>query len=261
VTATGNSPLAIVAAVAEEVKPFLRSGRFRLSERRGSMRLYRSRKDPNVAVLLGGIGKACAEAAAAYAIDELRPAAIVSAGFAGGVKDGLRVGDVFTSANAWVADGDQEHWTEGKHAPVSVATLAIAGIRNGDCLTVPQVVKEPAAKRRAGVIFPVAVAEMEAYWVAKAAAGAGIPCAVLKVVLDPLDAPLPPVVSRLAAARTITARAAALGSIAAAPAQAQALARLTRQASAAGSRLSEALAELSSAGVSAFSASRASVKL
>ena len=55
----------------------------------------------------------------------------------------------------------------------------------------PQVLGEPEAKAALGRRMPVAVVEMEGYWLAEAAARRGVPFLALRVVLDEVGDWLP----------------------------------------------------------------------
>jgi adenosylhomocysteine nucleosidase len=187
--------IAIVAAMRDEVASFLDAGGYRESERHGPVRLYTTTRWPEVAVVIGGAGRKRAEAATRVAIERCRPDAIVSAGFAGGVSPGLSVGDVVLCDEIRTIDGS----TAGElPRNTEDGLFTIAGdLQRVGCLTVKEMASTSEDKRSLGNRFPVAVVDMESYWVAEIATQAGVQSVVVRCVLDPVERTLPPLVEHL----------------------------------------------------------------
>ena len=103
--------MVIVASLREEMAAFLRQGGFKEAGHDGTARFHLSLAERQVAVVLSGIGKERAVEAASRAVESFQPDLIVSAGFAGGVKPGLRSGDLVTPEVVWGVEGPPEGWT------------------------------------------------------------------------------------------------------------------------------------------------------
>ena len=87
---------AIVAAFREEIRDYLKRGKFRVADRDDSLRFYyQSRLVPEVVVVEGGPGKQRAVDATEQLIERYNPDLIISAGFAGSVQEGIKTGDLF----------------------------------------------------------------------------------------------------------------------------------------------------------------------
>ena len=244
--------IAIVAAVREEVAALLSRGGFQLADRRGTVAGYVSPR-LQVAVAIGGMGRHAAEDATAYLAERFSPALIVSAGFAGAVRHGLRTGDIVVCSRVWRVDGPSSTWSASTAEVGTVRNLPAEALESsrciyarGECLTLPRVASDPSTKEHIGREFPISVVDMESFWVGTTAARHDIPWAVVRAVLDPLDQPLPPY-----AAVDDTAGAArmhALGYALSRPWEVPGLIRLGRQARAAGKALSTALGAIASEG-------------
>ncbi len=147
-------------------------------------------------VLECGMGPACAEALRPE-LDRASPSALWLAGWCGGLREDLRVGDVI------VADATLTQTPGGTvridHAPPQVLVewleawagsharqLVVAPV-----LTSPHVVARAVDKRAAAATGAAAV-EMEAAPLARWAAERGVPFCHLRVVLDPAGSDLPP---------------------------------------------------------------------
>ena len=193
--------LAIVAALKEEVSELLASGGFRVAEGHSGARYYRSEATSNVLVVESGIGGKRAQRATEHVVETFKPDLIVSAGFAGGVKPGLKTGDLRLCQTVWCVEGPPDGWTlpaasshtldpeaAGEGAYTAVEKV---GHRTGDCLSVPQVVLSSSSKKQIGAEFPVDVIDMESFWVSQTAARHGISHLVLRSVLDPMEQSLP----------------------------------------------------------------------
>lgn len=140
-----------------------------------------------------GPGRARAEAASSYLLGHYPLSAMLGIGFAGAVQEGLRVGDLVLCERVH-AQGEAEP-QNCDAALLQQAAAALQGggrpFHRGDALTVPQVLGEPQDKAEVGRRLPVAVVEMEGYWLAQAAGRQGVPFLALRVVLDEVGDWLP----------------------------------------------------------------------
>jgi nucleoside phosphorylase len=144
-----------------------------------------------VRVLQIGVGLDRAEQAAA---DAWGARLYLSCGCAGGLAGGLRAGDLVLADRIVALDVDGEPTGEIAAESRPLATWSAARaipVRVGAIASSPVLLASPAAKRAAGA--RALVVEMESAAVANAARRRGIPCTVVKVVLDeagdPVDLP------------------------------------------------------------------------
>jgi adenosylhomocysteine nucleosidase len=201
--------LAVVVAFREEVKDYLKKGEFRAVDRGDTARFYVSTVKPEVVVVEGAIGRRRAQDATRELIERYEPEFILSAGFAGGVKAGLTPGDLFIGGSLLSIEGPPVFWGAASVAEQTVREEpflnALIGVPAGEgqvaricgCLSVPQIVSSSSMKTWIGNTFPVSIIDMESFWVCQTAAESGIPHAVVRSVLDPMEQTLPSTVSRV----------------------------------------------------------------
>lgn len=196
--------LAILAAMRDEVSDYLGAGGFAVVARRDSLCLFRSPSVPEVMVVEAGIGRERALRAVRYLAQEWRPDVVLSVGFAGAVRPGLKAGDVVLCDRLFAVDGPQEQWQPEKarcHAvqgrPLRVNDGNGRGYASCGCLTAPELVASSSLKHKIGESFPVAVVDMEGYWVSQAAMDLGIAHMVARCVLDTADQSLPAFVGQV----------------------------------------------------------------
>ncbi len=121
-----------------------------------------------------------------------------SLGFAGGLADGLRPGDLVCPGVVLRDDGQAGH--AFAVAPVYAAVAAaLSAVRmplaDGPLLSVDSPLRTSEAKRAAHRRTGAVVVDMEAAGVAEAAESLGIPWLAIKSVVDTVDEPLPPILS------------------------------------------------------------------
>ena len=186
--------LGIVAAFKEETADYLARGRFRQVERSGPYRFYRARRGPSAVLVLGAVGKPRAKEATRRLIEDYGPRLVVSAGFAGAARPKLSTGDVFVCDRVVSMDGPPAFWTVDS-ANERLLRFGSSG-SNGDpgpvgCVSVSQFVQVRSMKSWLGRVLSVGVVDQESYWVTEVAAAHGLPQAVVRAVLDPLEEDLP----------------------------------------------------------------------
>jgi len=199
--------LAIVVAFKEEVKDYLRRHNFKLVAHDKPLRFYESRQEPEVVVVDGAFGRRRAEEATREIVQRYRPDYIVSAGFAGGTRKGLRPGDLFICNRLMTMEGPASLWgveSLNEKPPLEVALPQWVierdepdreEIEYGGCMSVTQLVPSSHMKEWIGTTYSVSVIDMESYWVSETAASYGVPHVVVRSVLDPLEQTLPKFVS------------------------------------------------------------------
>ncbi len=189
-------PVAVLAALREEMAPLLR----RLADPRkagAAARAYTAGTISGrpVALVRTGIGVQAARTAAEWVFRELSPAATLSMGFAGGLRDDLRPGDLVLASEVfeppppegegprqWEADprllecirkGGDGKWTEGRIA------------------TVRRALQTAEEKREFGKRHGSIAVDMESSGIARAANALGTPVVYLRAIVDDAAFDLP----------------------------------------------------------------------
>ncbi len=185
-------------------------------------------------VAVGGGGAAGAEAAARQLVAE-GATGLLSFGLCGGLDPALRPG-VLLIPHAVLADGTRHIASAGIAARFGHVTphVLLAGER---------VAATAAEKHLLHIATGAAAIDLESGGVARVAAQAGLPFAVLRAVCDPADQDLPPAALAALDGRGAIGLFRVLASLAARPAQLPALLTLARQASAGRRSLLRAVAE------------------
>ena len=150
--------------------------------------------DQPVILIQAGIGSDRAHRALLTASRQFSIRGACSLGFAGGLADRLRAGNLVCPGVVMQDDG--ERGTAFAAAPIHavvVAALSAAGISlsDGPLLSVASPLRTPQAKRAAGRRTGAIAVDMEAAGVAEAAQGLGISWLALKSVVDTVDEPIP----------------------------------------------------------------------
>ena len=233
----------------------MKAGRFRQSGRDGRLRFYTSKTMPGVAVAVGGFGRDGAIEGVRSAIAAFSPDMIICAGFSGGAADGLETGDVVIGNRTLALEGSPHAWTPDGALSIETAQPVLDQIRNAlansgakyavaPCLTAPTFISDPAMKQRLGNMFNVSAIDMESHWAVAEASRLRVPCVPVRVILDPAEQRVSPLVSAtLGDAPTRRAfRIAAY--LAAHPGEARGLLRLRAQVRRARAALGGALADI-----------------
>jgi adenosylhomocysteine nucleosidase len=185
--------IAIITAMPEETRAIIRVlGRMN-KMRMGHQVVYQGRTaSHDLTVIEAGMGFANAETAARLIIGELRPDLIVSAGFCGGILEGLQVGDaVVATGLAIVSESGLEvvRVTIPEACRDFVSRQAAEGRRVFGGLFATTTVIIP--KMRLAALLPpdvqFPVVEMESAAIAVLAGENGIPFAGLRTVSDPFN--------------------------------------------------------------------------
>lgn len=137
----------------------------------------------DVRFLISGIGLAAARAATMHAIATQVPARIVNCGVAGGLHDGLAVGDVHQVSHATSDEPEVPTHARRYHRLTAVALPATAAIRAGGRLLSRA---EPLfdAALRARCAEHAELVDMEGAAIAAACNDAGVDCVQFKAVSD-----------------------------------------------------------------------------
>lgn len=194
------SPILLVVALAAErhaLRGSLRAGRSGTLGNRPFVRGTLAGRD--VLLVQAGIGRERARQAVMAAARTFGARAVWSLGFAGGLADTLRPGDL-VCPSAVLDDGkpaEAPMAADASHAAMCAALRrAQLSVASGTLITVEAALRTPEAKRAAHRRSGAVAVEMEAAGVAQAAQDLGIPWAVLKVVVDAVGDPLPSSLAR-----------------------------------------------------------------
>jgi hopanoid-associated phosphorylase len=115
---------------------------------------------------------------------------LVSFGIAGGLKPGLKAGDIILSTE--VIDEDRS-WFSSESLRLQISDLALElSAFEGPVLGAQMVVATKADKQRAWQQTGAIAVDLESVVVARAAAALGIPFIVLRAIADPATRELPP---------------------------------------------------------------------
>jgi len=250
--------LAIVAAFREEVRDYLKRGKFRAVAQDDSLRFYyQSQLKPEVVVVEGGPGRQRAVDATKQLIERYKPDFLISAGFAGGVQAGINTGDLFICDRLLSIEGPAPFWRPDSVEERSPGDVNMVNdlIEDTDdlhqkyaicgCMSVPELVSGSSMKEWIGATFPVSIIDMESYWVSETAAANGIPHVVVRSVLDPLEQTLPAFVGKAMSDKGNRSWARVVKYIAKKPTEMPELIHLASQARVARSSLGGFLARLS----------------
>ncbi len=106
---------------------------------------------------------------------------VVSTGFAGGARPGLRVGDLVMATQVIDASSGQ-HWLPARGLENSLGNLSW-----GSFVTTQRPVLAPQAKEKLGVRYGAVAVDMETAAVAQVCTRAQVPWVALRAILDPME--------------------------------------------------------------------------
>ena len=238
----------VVFALGREARAFRRE--FRAHQRFAGAPCWARFCGPawlSVLVLETGVGRARTERALDWLLGRpllgnvpYRPKVVLSAGFCGGLQDGLRTGDVVLATE--VVDDAGGRWPATWPGELPAGRWDPPLVR-GRLLTAAHLAGEPEVKRALGRLYDAAAVDMETAALARRCAAAEVPFGSVRVVLDEVDTPLSPrLVSVLSGGRVSPWRLAA--AVARSPRLVGELWRLGRRARPAAETLGRAVGEL-----------------
>ena len=243
-----------MAAFKEEVDHYLKRERFEVVDTDESLRFYQQAKDSGVVVAEGGVGRERAQRATKSLINRYRPDFMVFAGFAGGVQEGIKPGDLFVCDRLMSVEGPAALWrpdSAKELPPVDASVMErLSGIETARrfgfcaCLSVPELVPSSSMKSWIATTFPVSIIDMESYWASESAASSGIPHLVVRCALDTVDQTLPAFVSETVGGPDSRRWRRAIAHILSRPGDAKTLVRLKSQVETAKESLGEFLSAL-----------------
>ena len=204
----------MLVALPEEARAILRGGAWDPDPRSADRPVYRSR-DGDAVLAVIGMGRAAVETVGRRLLADLRPAAVLGAGFAGGLLPGLppgrlviarRVGPggfapTVRGGEAPRADPPGE-WLRADPALLEAAerALAASGLPHaaGDTLTADGPITRAEDKQRMGLAIGGLAVDMESYWLASLCRETRTPFLSVRAIVDTADEALPPFAPDLA---------------------------------------------------------------
>ncbi len=154
----------IVAAVRQELEPFLKDG------------------NGETAVLFTGIGGRRAYSRVSRWLSEHPCRLVVSAGFAGATQPGFRVGDLVLAEEVVEVSSNRK-----VHPSVLPESTGLRPVHRGRFVTVSKAALTPLAKAELGARFGAIGVDMETAWVAQAAVEKGADWVGIRAILDPME--------------------------------------------------------------------------
>ena len=248
--------LGIVVAFKEEVNDYLKRRKFRVAAREGELKLYQSRLETDVVIVQGGVGRQRCQQATKLLAEKFQPEFIIGAGFSAGVQQGLRPGDLFLCDRLLALEGPAALWQvdDAKEQTIERETLEDKFFNDagedrprytvGACLSVPEFVSGSSMKAWIGATYPVSIIDMESFWVSETARELGVPHAIVRSVLDPVEQTLPPFIGGAVENEDRRSWTSAAKYIVSKPGEVPKLVHLASQAKVARSSLCEFLAAL-----------------
>ena len=168
------SRVAIVVALEREVRPLVKEWGASAKEVDG--RRFRFFEKDELVLVCGGIGAEAARRAAEAVIAIFAPKIVYSAGFAGALDPGLKVGDIVQPRRVVDAgDGSSADLHRGKPDCADGVLVSFGAVAN------------PAQKAKLRESYAAKAVDMEAAAVARAAEARGVEFAVVKVISDEFD--------------------------------------------------------------------------
>jgi len=164
-----------------------------------------------VVVVDGGVGQKAAARAAAEAIKFYQPKWVISAGFAGGLKEELRRGHIVMS--------DEVTNLEGQSLTIEMSLdrqslTGIKGLHVGRLVTVDSILREPEERRRLAEQHQAMACDMESFSVVEECKKRNVTCLVIRIISDAVDDELPPEIEHLLKQKSLAGKlGAAAGAI------------------------------------------------
>jgi adenosylhomocysteine nucleosidase len=196
-------------------------------------------KQRPVLVAETGMGMTAARRSAESLLDCYRPAWVVSAGFAGGLQDGIARGDLVMADRVAAAGGGE--WSIGLKLSEE-AVRATPGLRTGRVLTVDRLIRSPEEKRRLGSEHQAIACDMETAAIAQVCRERKVRFLSVRLISDAVDDTLPPDVEWLVQQKTAAGKlGAATGALFRRPGAAKDFWRLYEEAAGSSKRLASFL--------------------
>ena len=180
--------LALMAALAQELRSLKRSLQAQEAFAQGACRIFNARFGPTpVLMVQSGMGRDHAERALDLLLARQRIGPLLSIGFAGGLAESIDCGHVVLCSSFRCEQDSGAPVYDADSRLLSLAQRAFGSeraIRTGRCLTVARPIAGPILRQRAAQAFEADVADMESYWLARLAARHHIPFLGVRAITD-----------------------------------------------------------------------------
>jgi adenosylhomocysteine nucleosidase len=153
-----------------------------------------------------GPGRDAARRATKAVLRGHRPRRVLTTGFAGGLDEGLRRGDLLVADTVVDCHGGSLAADIALPDPAATARA----YRTGTLLTVDQVIRTPTEKRCLGQQYHAMAVDMETFAVAEACRHNEVPWLAIRVIHDTVTDQLPEEVDHLLRQKTLAGRAGAV---------------------------------------------------
>ena len=189
--ATHRPPIALIAALPEEIKPFLARVWTSRKDRIAGFPLYRCRiGDRELILLQSGMGPRNAEAATRALLDTATPDLIINFGLAGAVAPGPEIADLVVAIRLLVRDRGTFSAQSGPDLPLVdevIATVGTSRCHPGTFITIAETMSKADLRGTLPVGTETPVLEMETAAIARVANERGIPLLALRAISDDSD--------------------------------------------------------------------------
>jgi adenosylhomocysteine nucleosidase len=193
-TAARGKVIALVGALNEEVKDIRRDLKSRKDTK--SQGLFISRGiwgRQEILLVQSGMGKDAIERAARIVLEQ-KLDAVCSIGFAGGLAEELRVGDVVVCSAVSYDDGKEPDTLQADTSLLKLAIAPVGGqirIQQGTVITVSHIVNKAGDKKKLRERTGASIVDMESYWLAKMAQAEQIPFINIRAISDTANTSFP----------------------------------------------------------------------
>jgi nucleoside phosphorylase len=178
--------VAVLAALPWELRPL----RIRLRAQEADLPqswIGRTRK-ATVILSLTGMGGEAGAGAAKRVLERYRLTALISTGFAGALSESLETGQLIAASELRAPGGLPVISPDGA---LLRRALADEGLRPVTTVTVPSAASTRRSRQALREAYGAEAVDMESYWIAKVARQRGVPCLVIRAVLDTMDQDIP----------------------------------------------------------------------
>jgi nucleoside phosphorylase len=205
------SSLCVMFALARESGPFVRSFRSRKRIENSPFRVWLChRQEFAVVIAVSGVGREQTDAAVSWLLTNpqldnhtYEPSGFVSAGFAGGLRDGITVATVIAANEIVDADGNRR--------PTSIMPSVVSSsFVVGRVLSSDQLVSAAAVKRELGLRHGAMAVDMESAVIAKRCESARVPFGCIRAISDDVNTELSPALASILAGGRVSFRRAAI---------------------------------------------------
>lgn len=183
-----TAPVALIAALPEEIKPLLARVGFTRREQVAGFPLHRCRLGDHELILLrSGMGPKNAAEATHALLNSTRPKLIINFGLGGGVAPGPRVADLVLATRLLVSSGGEFHEQAGLTLSLVDGFLAATASRNcrrGTFITAGETMPKAALREALPTGTETPLLEMETAAIARVADEHGIPLLAIRAVSD-----------------------------------------------------------------------------